>query len=79
MFNQLAAANILINHGANTSAHDGTGVTALMFAARDGYMEIINVLLNNGADKSATDIKGDTALDMANANGHEEIVTLLHE
>ena len=79
MFNQLETVNILINYGANASAHDGTGVTALMFAARDGYMEIINVLLNNGANKSATDIKGDTALDMAKANGHEEIVTLLQE
>lgn len=79
MFNQQETLNILINYGANASAHDGTGVTALMFAARDGYIEIINVLLNNGADKSATDIKGDTALDMAKANGQTAVVKLLSE
>ena len=77
MFNQHETVDILISHGANSSAHDGTGVSALMFAARDGYIEIIKVLLENGADKSAVDIRGDTALDMAKANGHEEIVKLL--
>ena len=79
MFNQQETVSILINYGANASAHDGTGVTALMFAARDGYMEIINILLNNGADKSATDIKGDTALDMAEVNGQSDVVRMLEE
>ena len=79
MFNQHETVDILISHGANASAHDGTGVSALMFAARDGYIEIIKVLLENGADKSAVDIRGDTALDMAKANGHEEVVNLLED
>ena len=79
MFNQQETVNILISHGANVSAHDGTGVTALMFAARDGYLEIIKVLLQNGADKSAVDIRGDTALDMAEANGQTEVAKLLGE
>jgi len=77
MFNQLETVNILISHGANVSVHDGTGVTALMFAARDGYSEIIKTLLTHGADKSAVDIRGDTALDMAEANGRTEVAKLL--
>ena len=79
MFNQQETVNILISHGANASAHDGTGVTALMFAARDGYIEIIKELLAKGANKSAVDIKGDTALDMAKTNGQTEVVKLLRE
>ena len=77
MFNQHETIDILISYGANASAHDGTGVSALMFAARDGYIEIIKALLKSGADKSAVDIRGDTAFDMAKANGHEEVVKLL--
>jgi ankyrin repeat protein len=79
MFNQQETVNILISHGADVSAHDGTGVTALMFAARDGYSEIIKILLAHGANKSAVDIRGDTAHDMAEANGHTELVKLLSE
>lgn len=79
MFNQQETVNILISHGANASAHDGTGVTALMFAARDGYTDLIKTLLANGADKSAKDIKGDTALDMAVANGQSEVTQLLED
>ena len=77
MFNQLETVNLLIGHGANASAHDGTGVTALMFAARDGYIDVIKILQTNGADESAVDIRGDTALQMAEANGHTEAVKLL--
>ncbi len=79
MFNHLETVNILINNGANASTHDGTGVTALMFAARDGYTNIIKVLLENGADKTAVDIRGETALDMAEANGQSEVARLLEE
>jgi ankyrin repeat protein len=79
MFNQQETVSILINYGANASAHDGTGVTALMFAARDGYTDIIKILLANGADKTAVDIRGETALDMAEANGQSEVARLLEE
>jgi len=78
-FDQQETVNLLISHGANVSTHDGTGVTALMFAARDGNIEIIKTLLANGADKTAVDIRGDTALDMAVANGQTDVVKLLSE
>jgi len=79
MFDQQETVKILIDNGANVNGHDGSGVTPLMFTARDGYTDLVKYLLANGADKSARDIKEDTAFDMAKANGHGEVVKLLED
>lgn len=79
MFDQQETAKILLDNGANVNGNDGSGVTPLMFAARDGYTDLVKYLLANGADKSAKDIQQDTAVDMAKANGHMEVAKLLEE
>ena len=79
MFDQQETARILLGNGADVNGNDGSGVTPLMFAARDGYADLVKYLLANGADKSAKDIQEDTALDMAKTNGHLEVAKLLEE
>jgi uncharacterized protein len=77
MFDELETVKILLNGGADINTNDGSGVTPLMFAARDGFNGMVGYLLENGADKTAKDIKEDTALDMAKENGHTIVVQLL--
>jgi uncharacterized protein len=77
MFDQQETVKILLDNGAAINTNDGSGVTPLMFAARDGFDELVGFLLENGADKTAKDIMEDTALDMAKANGHTTVVKLL--
>ncbi len=52
----------LIKHGANVNAHNSTGTTALMRAARIGGVNIAITLIENGADVNSADKYGDTAL-----------------
>ncbi len=77
MFNQPETLAILIAHGADVNASDGSGVTPLMFAARDGYSEMIKKMLALGADTSLTDIEGHTALAMARLANQSEAMELL--
>ena len=60
MFEQKEILETLIEYGANVNDPDGSNVTPLMFAARDGNVEIIEILPQNGADKSLKDRNGDT-------------------
>jgi ankyrin repeat protein len=67
----------LLNKGATTNADDEDGQTALMFAARKGYMDIVQILLAKGADVKAKSHYGATALMWAEMNRHYEIAELL--
>ena len=51
--------------------------TALMTAARHGYVEVVRLLVEAGADKAVTDSVGRTALTLAARKGHVEVVSLL--
>ena len=51
--------------------------TALMYAARYGYADIVQTLLDNGADVNAEDKDNSTALMWAAFKGHEEAVKAL--
>ena len=56
--------HVLLDHGADANARDdGSGTTALMNAAENGYADIVRLLLEHGADVSARDDLGDTVLD----------------
>jgi len=77
MFNQQRTVEILLANGASINDSDGSGVTPLMFAARDGSNNLIRFLLQHGAEKTAVDLENDTALDMAKSAGHDDTVALL--
>jgi ankyrin repeat protein len=53
------------------------GMSALMFAAREGYTEALHALLKAGADVNFEDPDGSTALLVALMNGHWDAAKLL--
>ncbi len=55
------------------------GMSALMFAARDGHIDVVRTLLKAGADPEFTDPDGSTALIVALMNGHWDTAKLLIE
>jgi len=54
-------------------------MTALMFAAEDGRLEIAELLLKNGAVVDEKNDEGETALMLAAESGHPEVAALLLE
>ncbi len=64
MFSQLNTVKMLLKNGANVNDLDGSGVTPLMFAAREGNIEMVKFLLAKGADKTVREIRYETAADM---------------
>ena len=80
MLNTVAARWIhllLLSAGADPSAQDNEGSTALMIASRCGYKEGVSVLLNAGANVNIQNIFGATALHEAAKNGFLAISELL--
>ncbi|KAF8541491.1 ankyrin repeat-containing domain protein [Trichophaea hybrida] len=63
--------------GADVSATNKKGRTALVEAAEHGDEEIVKMLLDAGADPNATDKNGRTALIEAASNGWGDIVGML--
>jgi ankyrin repeat protein len=57
-----AAVRMLLDHGARVNGADREGVTALMWAARDGHKDTMQLLLDRGADIDTRDHLGQTAL-----------------
>ncbi len=72
-----AMACLLLEHGADVNAVDGTGRTALMDAAAKGHTDIAKILLEYGADASMADDDGNTALRIAKLNRRKRIVEML--
>lgn len=79
MFDQQESVEVLLSHGADVIDMDGSAVTPLMFAAKDGYIDLVNFFLSHGADKTAGDIEKDTAYEMAQESGHKGFMVLLCE
>jgi ankyrin repeat protein len=71
----------LLEQGANVSAADKNGDTALHYAARNddknGAKTLCDMLLEFGADAKAVNNAGRTALDMATERNNEPLVKLL--
>lgn len=62
---------------ADINAPNEHGMTALMRAARQGYLQIVRVLLEHGADPNAVRNDKFTALSLAAFFGHSQVVEIL--
>ncbi len=56
---------LLLARGADLTARDDRGRTALMIAAQRGHKHIVELLLDHGADRTMTDNEGKTAWALA--------------
>ena len=68
---------LLLSAGADPSAQNNEGSTALIIASLSGYKEGVSVLLNAGANVNIQNIFGATALHEATKNGSLTISELL--
>lgn len=67
----------LLKAGADVHATTDEGLTALILAARDGYIHSVRILLEHGAHANLQDDYGRTALILAARQGYTEVVKLL--
>lgn len=68
----LALAKTLLNNGANASAEDKDGWTALLYAIDRGVsVEVVQLLLDSGADVNAKTVDGRMPLLEAAAGDHQ--------
>ncbi len=73
----LAEVRRLLRGGAFVDTEDRARNTALIFAARDGLVEILDCLVAHGADLDHQDAEGVTPLIIAAHRGHERVVATL--
>ena len=73
----MAAAQYLLEHGADATAQDEYKNTPLHWASRFGRVEIAQLLLEHGADASAQDEHKSTSLHRASESGSVEVAQLL--
>ena len=67
----------LLAHGADVTAQDADGDTALHGAGKSGNVEIIRLLLDKGANPNAANRHGGTPLMWTAVYGHDEAARLL--
>ena len=70
------AVRVLAGLGASVDTPRVDGLTPLLLAAHQGYLEVVRILVDSGADKSVQ-LRGDTAMSFALQNGHSDVVELL--
>ncbi|KAG5508324.1 hypothetical protein JIQ42_08246 [Leishmania sp. Namibia] len=76
--NSPATCQYLLEHwGYNVDAQDSRGRTPLVWAAREGFSEVMELLLSRGADRHIADSDGWTALQHARVRNHPEAVYVL--
>jgi ankyrin repeat protein len=67
----------LIQQGADVNVVGKQGITALMWAAGNGYQDTVELFLDKNADVNTEDNNGYTALIHAANNGYKNVVKLL--
>ena len=66
-----------VNKGADLTAEDEYGFTALAWAALKGHVEMVQALIDKGADPNAVIHNGSNVLACAALKGHVEVVKML--
>jgi hypothetical protein len=75
----VARARDLLNFRPELDERDASGATALMYAARNGCVELTRLLVDAGADRSLLTPKGSNARDIALRHGHADVAALLED
>jgi ankyrin repeat protein len=75
----VAAANLLLKHGADLKAKSKSGFTPLLFAVRNGHIDMVKALLQQGADANDAAPDGTSAMNMAIVNAYFELAAVLLE
>lgn len=68
---------LLLENGAHTEIGNGSGMTPLMYAAREGKETTVRILLDAGANAAHTDVRGWSPLMFAVRSGNPEIVRMI--
>ena len=75
----MAAAEALLNAGADPNVRDKENIPLLHQAVIRGKKEMVELLLDKKADVNMKDSDGETALDEAEEQGNKEIIELLRQ
>ncbi|MNP44696.1 Ankyrin repeats (3 copies) [compost metagenome] len=75
--NQVEAAKVLIDAGADVNAKDSIEDSPYLYAGARGHNDILTLTLAHGADLTSTNRYGGTALIPAAERGHVDTVRLL--
>ncbi len=73
----LAAARLLLDHGAPVNARQQAGYVPMHAAAQNGDRDMVELLRKHGADINVANDEGQTPAMVARAKGHEAIAALL--
>ena len=68
---------LLVEYNNDRNVQNKAGWSAIMFASRKGYQQVVEILLEKGADPNNHAFDGLTALIIASINSHLQIVALL--
>ena len=69
----------LIELGLSIECMNDEGLTPLMYAARNGHIDVVKILIEAGSSLEATDNEGNNAMLHACHGGHVEIIDLLDD
>jgi ankyrin repeat protein len=73
----VSTAKLLVEQGASITLPINEDFTPLMFASREGSLEMVRFLVENGADVNAETGDGRTPLGLAVEEGHDGVADYL--